>query len=60
MISRFRDPADRAESYSVTLTALPLPAETVAAARQYVAREARDEDDLALLLDALGLVEQAP
>nr|BFD90682.1 hypothetical protein KitaXyl93_20420 [Kitasatospora sp. Xyl93] len=56
---RYTDPAERAEAYSVSLVAPPLPEATLAAARRYLEGMARDKADLALLLAALGL-DQAP
>ncbi|NUP53405.1 MAG: hypothetical protein HOW97_39700 [Catenulispora sp.] len=54
-----KDPAERAEAYSVTLTAPPLPESTVAAARRYIAGRAWDAADEQLLLAALGLDQLA-
>lgn len=57
---RYTDPAERAEAYSVSLVAPPQSAETLAAARRYCEAMARDEDDLVLLLAALGLDQPTP
>jgi hypothetical protein len=57
---RYRDPADRAESYSVTLTAAEVPEVDQERARRYIASRARDDADEALLLAALGLDRPTP
>ncbi|MFB7910236.1 hypothetical protein ACFC1T_27760 [Kitasatospora sp. NPDC056076] len=57
--NRYRDPADRAESYGASLTLTELPEETRAAARRYIARRAHSEADEALLMAALDLDQPA-
>lgn len=57
---RYTDPADRAEAYSVTLTAAVVPEEDRQRARRYVEARAVDEADECLLLAALGLDRPAP
>ncbi|MFJ9448206.1 hypothetical protein ACIRRH_41280 [Kitasatospora sp. NPDC101235] len=57
--SRYKDPADRAEAYGASLTATVVPEMDRESARRYVAGHARDLDDEALLLSALGLDQPA-